>query len=62
MLPQEEVRAELRRQRLLEETDSYLAEIIKEVGEPDAEDYAWAESIAGRIARRTHREVPIERI
>lgn len=56
MLLQEAVRVELLRQRVLEETDSYLAELLYEVGEPDAEDYAWARAIASRIARRTHQE------
>lgn len=56
MLLQEAVRVELRRQRLLRETDSYLAEILDEVGEPDADDYAWAQALAGRIARRAHQE------
>ena len=61
MLPQE-APGQARREGLLEETDSYLAELIKEVGVPDAEDYAWAQAIARRIARRTHREVLIQRI
>ncbi|MDE0374790.1 MAG: hypothetical protein OXK16_02355 [bacterium] len=55
-LLQEAVRVELRRQQLLGETDSYLAEVLSEVGEPDAEDYAWAQTLAGRIARRAQRE------
>ena len=55
-LLQEAVRVELRRQRLLDETDSYLAELLDEVGEPDAEDYAWARALAGRIARAAHQE------
>ena len=55
-LLQEAVRVELLRQRLLGETDSYLAELLDEVGEPDAEDYAWARTLAGRIARRAHQE------
>lgn len=55
-LLQEAVRVELRRKQLLAETDSYLAEVLDEVGEPDAEDYAWAQALAGRIARRAHQE------
>ena len=55
-LLQEAVRVELRRQRLLDETDSYLAELLDEVGEPDAEDYVWARALAGRIARTAHQE------
>ena len=45
-LLQEAVRAELRRQTLLDETDAYLAELIAEVGEPSPEDRARAEAIA----------------
>ena len=52
-LLQEAVRAELRRQRLLEQTDSYLAELVSEVGEPSGRDLARAETIARRI--RSHR-------
>ena len=55
-LLQEAVRVELRRQRLLGETDSYLAGLLDEVGEPDADDYAWARALAGRITRRAHQE------
>ncbi|MXZ68862.1 MAG: hypothetical protein F4Z17_07790 [Acidimicrobiia bacterium] len=55
-LLQEAVRVELRRQRLLGETDSYLAEVLDKVGEPDAEDYAWAQALADRIARRVQQE------
>lgn len=48
-LLQEAVRAELRRQVLLEETDAYLAELFAEVGKPSAEDHARAEAIARRV-------------
>ena len=48
-LLQEAVRAELRRQELLEHTDSYLAELVAEVGEPSARELARAEAIARRI-------------
>jgi len=48
-LLQEAVRAELHRQELLEQTDTYLAELIAEVGEPSARDLARAEAIARRI-------------
>jgi hypothetical protein len=44
------VRAEVRRQDLLGETESYLAELIAEVDEPSPQQRAWAEAIAGRIA------------
>jgi len=51
-LLQEAVRAELRRQDLLRETDTYLAELIAEVGEPSAQERARAEAVARRIASR----------
>lgn len=50
-LLQEAVRAELRRQRLLDETDAYLAELVDEVGEPTPDEVARAEAIARRLAR-----------
>ncbi len=49
-LLQEAVRAELRRQSLLDETDAYLAELIDEVGEPTPDEIARAEAIARRLA------------
>ena len=51
-LLQAAVRAELRRQDLLTETDAYLAELAAETGEPAPEDRAWAEAIARRITSR----------
>lgn len=48
-LLQEAVRAELRRQVLLEETDSYLTELVNEVGEPTPDEAARAEAIARRL-------------
>jgi post-segregation antitoxin (ccd killing protein) len=48
-LLQEAVRAELRRQELLEQTDAYLADLIEEVGEPSQRQLARAEAIARRI-------------
>jgi metal-responsive CopG/Arc/MetJ family transcriptional regulator len=48
-LLQEAVRAELRRQELLEQTDVYLAELIAEVGDPSASELARAEAIARQI-------------
>jgi len=48
-LLQSAVRAELRRQQLLEETDRYLAELIDEAGEPSAKAIARAEALARRI-------------
>ena len=55
-LLQEAVRAEVRRQDLLGETDAYLSELLTEVGEPSAEERGRAQAIARRIAaRRTPR-------
>ena len=43
------VRAELRRQELLEETDRYLSELVDEVGEPSPASMAKAERLAKRV-------------
>lgn len=51
-LLQEAVRAEVRRQDLLRETDAYLAELVAEVGEPSQQERARADAIARRIATR----------
>jgi hypothetical protein len=51
-LLQEAIRAELRRDELLEETDRYLEELIAEVGEPSPEDYARADALAREIIER----------
>lgn len=48
-LLQEAVRAELRRQALLEETDRYIAELIEEVGEPSPKALARAEALSKEI-------------
>ncbi len=48
-LLQDAVRAELRHQALLEETDRYLAELIDDVGEPTDEALAKAEALSRRI-------------
>ena len=48
-LLQEALRGEMRRRRLLDATDEYLAELIAEVGEPSAEDKAWAKALVDRI-------------
>jgi post-segregation antitoxin (ccd killing protein) len=50
---QEAVRAELRRQDLLQQTDSYLDELVADVGEPSLREVARAEAKARRI--RDHR-------
>ena len=48
-LLQEAVRAELRRQALLDETDAYLAELATEVGEPTPDQVAQTEAIVRRL-------------
>lgn len=49
-LLQQAVRAELKRQDLLSETDAFLEELTAEVGAPSAEDYARAEAVVQRLA------------
>jgi len=51
-LLQKAVRAELRREELLEETDRYLADLIASVGKPTAAAIAKAEVLSRRIQRR----------
>ena len=51
-LLQEAVEAELRRQRLNDEAESYVAELIADVGEPSARERARAAAIARRIRDR----------
>jgi hypothetical protein len=56
-LVQQAVRAEIagqdfaggRRQELIDAAGAYLRELTAEVGEPSAEDLAWAEGLARRI-------------
>ncbi|MCP3938022.1 MAG: hypothetical protein GY708_21955 [Actinomycetia bacterium] len=48
-LLQDAVRAELRHQALLEETDRYLAQLIDDVGEPSDDAVAKAEALSRRI-------------
>ena len=55
-LLQDAVRAELRRQALLEETDRYLAELIDQVGEPSRTALARAENLSQRIRRAAPRQ------
>lgn len=50
-LLQDAIRAELRRQQLLDETDRYLAELVAEVGPPTEEEIAEAEALVARIQR-----------
>ena len=51
-LLQEAVEAELRRQRLNEEAERYVAELVAEVGEPSVKERARAAAIARRIRER----------
>ncbi len=51
------VRAELRRLKLLEETDRYLSELVEEVGEPSPASVARAERLAQRV-RGTNAATP----
>lgn len=48
-LLQDAVRAEVRRQVLLERTDAYLADLESEVGIPTDDDLARAEALARRL-------------
>ncbi len=58
-LLQEAVRAEVRRQDLLGETDAYLAGLLAEVGEPSPHERARAEAIARRIAAHRTRQASL---
>ena len=51
-LLQKAVRAELRRQDLLAETDRYVADLIAEVGPPSAAERTRAAAVARRLAPR----------
>jgi post-segregation antitoxin (ccd killing protein) len=55
-LLQRAVQAELRRQGLLEETERYLQDLVAEVGAPNANAMAKADTLSGRVRRaRTDR-------
>ena len=54
-LLQKAVRAELRRQDLLAETDLYLAKLVAEVGPPSAAERDRAKTAARRLARESTR-------
>jgi post-segregation antitoxin (ccd killing protein) len=51
-LLQHAVRAELRRQDILAETDRYVRDLVQEVGAPSAAHRSRAAAIARRLARR----------
>ena len=54
-LLQAAVRTELKRRIALEETDSYLSDLVAKVGEPSAKDVARAEEIGRQILGRNAR-------
>jgi post-segregation antitoxin (ccd killing protein) len=56
-LLQKAVQSEIRRRQLLDATDAYLKELFEEVGEPGAEDWAWAEAFVDRLKRHPDRAV-----
>jgi post-segregation antitoxin (ccd killing protein) len=55
-LLQKAVRAELRRQDLLAETDKYLNSLMAAVGRPTAVQRNRASTLVSRIARRANRK------
>jgi post-segregation antitoxin (ccd killing protein) len=55
-LLQDAVRAELRRQRLLAETDRYVDDLVAQVGKPTARQRARAKSIVQQIGARKRRK------
>lgn len=55
-LLQKAVRAELRRLDLLAESDRYVADLMSQVGRPNAAERARARAVAGRIAKRASRK------
>jgi len=55
-LLQKAVRAELRRQDLLAESDRYIAALVAQVGRPNPAERSRAAAVAGRIARRARRK------
>ena len=56
-LLQKAVRAELRRQELLAETDRYIEDLVTEVGPPTAAQRTRAAAVARRLARQPTRRV-----
>ena len=54
-LLQQAVRAELRRQGILDETDRYLADLAEKVGEPSAQSIARAEALSREVRREPRR-------
>ncbi len=56
-LLQKAVRAEVRRLDLLAKSDRYVADLVSQVGRPNAAERSRASAVAGRIARRATRKV-----
>lgn len=54
-LLQNAIRAEVRRQDLLAETDRYIEELASEVDQPTAAEVKHARATAARIAKRSTR-------
>lgn len=54
-LLQDAVRAELRRQELLAETDRYVEDLLDEVGEPSPQVAARARRLSAEIGGRSRR-------
>jgi len=57
-LLQQAVRAEIRREDLINAAGEFLDELIVETGEPSAEDLAWAEDVVQRM--KAHLTPPVE--
>jgi hypothetical protein len=55
-LLQNAVRAELKRQDLLAETDKYLTSLVAQVGRPTTVERNRADALASRVARRATRK------
>jgi len=51
-LLQSAVRAEVRRQQLMDAAEEFLQELITESGEPSAEALAWAQDLAQHLKER----------
>jgi post-segregation antitoxin (ccd killing protein) len=57
-LAQQALRAEIRRQNLIDAANEWLAEEIAVMGEPSPEDLAWAEELVARM--KAHLQPPAE--
>ncbi|GAA1595839.1 hypothetical protein GCM10009804_60540 [Kribbella hippodromi] len=55
---QQAVRAEIRRQQLIDAADEWLAEQLAEHGEPSLDDLAWAEEFVAEM--KSHLRPPDE--